>query len=408
MAACHARAIHALDDVSFTVQPGEALAILGRNGSGKSTLLHMLCGTLQPDTGTVRVNGSIGALLELGTGFNPEFTGRENAMLTAALHGLDERRSRLALEEAMDFAELGEQIDDPVRTYSSGMFVRLAFSVQTAMRPAILIIDEALGVGDVFFQQKCARRLAEIRQRGTTLIFVSHDTGAVQSLCDRALLLDKGRLLFDGNSSDAVARYLVLHAQASSAQAKVAEVTTTSSTSYREGAFSTGGTNLVSLARERVGSRDLELLDVRMVDNTGMPTQTVEMCGLVRLHFRCRAHTTIQGPQVGIRLHDRFSNEIFSAGNMQLGYVIADLVAGDVIDVEIELSLTVQPGPYTLTLIASATGPHGPNSGMFYDVVTGVGPINVFFDGSGRAPCFNGMAQIPMRFISHLRHAAID
>ncbi|MCI0418226.1 MAG: ABC transporter ATP-binding protein, partial [Acidobacteria bacterium] len=169
----------ALRDVSFEVYRREALGIIGRNGSGKSTLLQILAGTLSPTWGEVKVQGRVAALLELGSGFNPEFTGRENVYLNASLLGMTKKQTDARFDEIASFAEIGDFIDQPVKTYSSGMVIRLAFAVQTAIEPEILIIDEALSVGDFFFQQKCARRMRELREKGTTLLFVSHDMAVV-------------------------------------------------------------------------------------------------------------------------------------------------------------------------------------------------------------------------------------
>jgi lipopolysaccharide transport system ATP-binding protein len=189
-----ARHVWALRDVSFHVERGQALGIMGRNGSGKSTLLQMLCGTLSPSAGTVAVHGRIAALLELGAGFNPEFTGRENVYLNGMLLGLD----RATLDERFDaiagFADIGHYIDEPTKTYSSGMFVRLAFAVATSVDADVLIVDEALAVGDARFQARCMKRIRNIQDDGASVLFVSHDVGAVRTLCQRALWLENGRM----------------------------------------------------------------------------------------------------------------------------------------------------------------------------------------------------------------------
>jgi lipopolysaccharide transport system ATP-binding protein len=201
------REFWALRDVSFTVQRGQTIGVIGRNGSGKSTLLKILCGTLAPTTGTLAVQGRVAALLELGTGFNPEFTGRENVHLNAAILGLDDAEIEHYLPEILAFADIGEFIDQPVKTYSSGMAVRLAFAVAAHVRADILVIDEALAVGDAFFVQKCMRFLRGFQEQGT-LFFVSHDTGAVINLCDWVLWLDHGRLHEAGPAKEICEHYL--------------------------------------------------------------------------------------------------------------------------------------------------------------------------------------------------------
>jgi lipopolysaccharide transport system ATP-binding protein len=201
------REFWALRDVGFTVRRGETVGIVGRNGSGKSTLLQMICGTLHPTRGSVAVNGRIAALLELGAGFNPEFTGRENVRLSGLLYGLSEQELGARYEAILDFAEIGDFIDQPVKTYSSGMYVRLAFAVAINVSPDVLVVDEALSVGDEAFQRKCFARIDQIRAGGATVLFVSHAAGAITELCNRALLLDRGELLAEGSPKYVVSRY---------------------------------------------------------------------------------------------------------------------------------------------------------------------------------------------------------
>jgi lipopolysaccharide transport system ATP-binding protein len=197
----------ALRDVNFEVKRGETVGIVGRNGSGKSTLLQMICGTLTPTLGQIGVNGRIAALLELGAGFNPEFTGKENVRLSGLLYGLSDEELRDRYQAILDFAEIGEFIDQPVKTYSSGMYVRLAFAVAINVSPDILVVDEALSVGDEAFQRKCFARIETIRRNGATVLFVSHAASTVIELCDRALLLDHGELLTAGTPKFVVSRY---------------------------------------------------------------------------------------------------------------------------------------------------------------------------------------------------------
>lgn len=201
------REFWALKDVSFEVKKGETVGIIGRNGSGKSTLLQMICGTLNPTSGSIQTNGRIAALLELGSGFNPEFTGRENVYLNAAVLGLTKEETDQRFDEIADFAEIGNFIEQPVKTYSSGMMVRLAFAVAINVEPEILVVDEALSVGDELFQRKCFSRIEAIRAAGATILFVSHSGGTVVELCDRALLIDAGERLAMGVPKQMVARY---------------------------------------------------------------------------------------------------------------------------------------------------------------------------------------------------------
>lgn len=197
----------ALAPLSLKVQRGEALGLIGRNGAGKSTLLQMVCGTLNPSSGSVKVNGKIGALLELGAGFNPEFTGRENVYLAAAVMGLSGAETDALYESIVEFSGIREFIDQPVKTYSSGMYVRLAFSIATSANPDILVIDEALSVGDGAFAKKSFERIMQLKAQGTTVLFCSHSMYQVESFCDRAMWLDHGQVQMEGPASDVVAAY---------------------------------------------------------------------------------------------------------------------------------------------------------------------------------------------------------
>jgi lipopolysaccharide transport system ATP-binding protein len=203
----HVDRFWALDDVTFTVAPGKTLGIVGSNGSGKSTLLRLIGGVGSPDSGSIDVHGRLGALLELGAGFHPELTGRENAILAGILNGLTRRQVLARLDEIVAFAEVEEALDNPVRTYSSGMQMRLAFSVAVHTEPEVLLIDEVLSVGDVAFQRKCLDRINRFKAAGCTILIVSHVNSAVEELCDEAIWIGHGRLLAQGDSADVVRQY---------------------------------------------------------------------------------------------------------------------------------------------------------------------------------------------------------
>lgn len=203
---------YALRDVSFTVERGEAVALVGNNGAGKSTMLSLVTGLVQPTDGTVRVNGRVAALLELGSGFHPDLTGRENAFVNAALLGLSERETKSRFDEIVEFSGVGEFINEPTRTYSSGMMVRLAFSVAVHVSPAILIVDEVLGVGDTQFQEKCLRKIGELRKKKTTMLCASHSPKTITDFCDRAIWLEKGQVVLDGASSPVMEAYAAYNA----------------------------------------------------------------------------------------------------------------------------------------------------------------------------------------------------
>ena len=219
----HYREFWALEDVSFEVKKGETVGIVGRNGSGKSTLLQMICGTLSPTSGSVTTHGRIAALLELGSGFNPEFTGRENVYMNASVLGLSKDEIDARFDEIATFADISEFIELPVKTYSSGMTIRLAFSISASIEPEILIIDEALAVGDIRFQAKCFHRLNSLKASGTTILFVSHSPDQIVKHCDRGILIEQGRIVGIGSPKDMTNRYMdLLYGQTSPAQQKAA------------------------------------------------------------------------------------------------------------------------------------------------------------------------------------------
>lgn len=202
------KVFHALHDISFEVKRGECVGVVGRNGAGKSTLLQLLVGTLAPSTGHVTLHGRVAALLELGSGFDPQYTGRDNVFLNASILGLTRAETEQRFQEIADFADIGDFMDRPVNTYSSGMRLRLAFAVQIMVKPDILIIDEALAVGDAAFHRKCYARIEELIRQGTTIFLVTHNTGAVRQLCSRVIFLKNGKCMFDGNADDGISAYL--------------------------------------------------------------------------------------------------------------------------------------------------------------------------------------------------------
>ncbi|WP_254926254.1 ABC transporter ATP-binding protein [Bordetella genomosp. 11] len=232
------REFWALRDVSFEIRRGEAVGIIGRNGSGKSTILQIICGTLSPTTGSVETYGRIAALLELGSGFNPEFTGRENVYMNAAVLGLTRAEVDRRFDDILDFAEIGDFIDQPTKNYSSGMQLRLAFAVAINVDPEILVVDEALSVGDERFQRKCFSRIEEIRSRGATILFVSHSGNTIVELCDRAILLDSGDCLVVGEPKTVVGRYQRLLYAADDVRAKIrVEIASADAESDRDTSF---------------------------------------------------------------------------------------------------------------------------------------------------------------------------
>lgn len=293
-------AFNALTEISFTVRKGETLGIIGSNGAGKSTLLQIICGTLYPTSGKVAVQGKLAALLELGAGFNPEFTGRENVYLSAAVYGLTREHIDARLNEILSFAEIGEFIDRPVKTYSSGMFVRLAFAIIAHVDAQILVIDEALAVGDIYFTQKCMRFLKNFAQTGT-LLFVSHDTTTVVNLCDRAVWLKQGVLQKVGNARDVSEAYL-----SSVYENKLPTKLTINAhdnSAFESTQFGVGGGRILSCELLNAQGENLLLLD---------HAQTVVV------QVKVEALQVIKPPIVGFFVKNRLGQHIFGTNTIKL------------------------------------------------------------------------------------------
>ena len=395
-AAAGYREFHAVQPLSFQIRRGEAVGIIGRNGSGKSTLLQLIAGILPPTGGDLTAHGRVSALLELGSGFNPEFTGRENVYLNGSILGLSARDMDARIDQIIAFADIGEFIDEPVKTYSSGMMMRLAFAVAVSVQPDILIIDEALSVGDVFFTQKCFQRIREILAAGATLIFVSHDTAAVQNLCTRGLLLHQGKLLHDGTPEECVTRYFALVPRAQPSAPVAAGAHAPVDPAVRAAVLQH---DLVATAKSRHGDRHLEISAAAFSNHLGSPDREVPLGARATVRLLVRATQPVARPAVGIQLFDRMGNLIFSAGTPQLNFPLPPLAAGQEILLDFRLGFDVQPGEYTFGLDAGELGPEGPNTGFFHDRITGVGPVAVTFDRNAPFPFF-GAARLPLE-ISH-------
>lgn len=326
----------ALHDVSFEVRKGESVGILGRNGSGKSTLLQIITGTLAPSTGTVETHGRIAALLELGSGFNPEFSGRENVYLNGALLGLSKAEIDDRFDAIASFADIGEHLDQPVKTYSSGMLVRLAFAVQVQVEPDILIVDEALAVGDWLFQKRCFQRIEKLVSDGTTLLFVSHDQESVRTLTNRALLLSHGRPRAWGMSSEVVLEYrrllhqeeseyfnaLTREAAARAAAAQAAgeletSVLAVNASGNEEHAGETQSTkHLTRSVGMSFGDGEVEIEKVEVVDANGNPCSVFYPTELIRVRVACQARVAIDHLNVGLRIRNKEGVKIYSWGTL--------------------------------------------------------------------------------------------
>ncbi|AEG61869.1 ABC transporter ATP-binding protein [Desulforamulus ruminis] len=328
-----------LRDINFSISPGEAVGIIGQNGAGKSTLLKIMTGTTQPTQGEYHVRGRVSALLELGMGFHPDFTGRQNAYTSGQILGIDNQEITRLMPEIGAFAEIGDYIDQPTRTYSSGMLVRLAFAVATVVRPEVLIVDEALSVGDAYFQHKCFDRIRKFKEEGTTLLFVSHDPSAVKSLCDRAILLDKGRLVREGTPEEILDYYNAVIAKAST------EYKIKQSRGDSKGVVTRSGNELVTIS------------NVKLLLN-GKDATAVQVGEIVQIVVEFEAQQNVLNPTIGILLKDRLANHIFGTNTYHLGLNIGMCRAGEKRRVVFSVKLNLGPGHYSLTVAAHAEYSH--------------------------------------------------
>jgi lipopolysaccharide transport system ATP-binding protein len=333
------REFWALRDVSFEIKKGETVGIIGRNGSGKSTLLQLICGTLNPTGGNLRVHGRIAALLELGSGFNPEFTGRENVYINAAVLGLSKEETDARFDDIIAFADIGDFIEQPVKTYSSGMMLRLAFAVIAHIDADILIIDEALAVGDAFFTQKCMRFLRRFMQSGT-VFFVSHDTGSVRNLCTHAIWLEKGSIVQQGSPKEICENYLEAFYEAqqgkSALPAKIDSVEHSMAHAKDQRREFINTSNLRNDIRlfefnpeaPSFGKGGAQIVSVRFLDKEGHPLAWVVGGEEVALRIEARAYSPLNSPIIGFFIKDRLGQYLFG-DNTYLSYIDSPVVCAE-------------------------------------------------------------------------------
>lgn len=316
------REFWALKDISFELKKGETIGIIGRNGSGKSTLLQLICGTLSPTSGIVETRGRVAALLELGSGFNPEFTGRENIYMNAGVLGLSQAEIDSRFNEIVAFADIGDFIDQSVKTYSSGMYVRLAFAVIAHVDADILVIDEALAVGDVFFTQKCMRFLRKFMQRGTVL-FVSHDTGSIKNFCTRAIWLDKGNVIQMGLPKDVCESYLEATYEAEQGKSVVQNPKPPIKTEAKPlpAVASDNKLEITDMTADSsaFGKGGATITNVALVNAEGVPFTWIDGGELVILKIEARVNFDFESPIVGFFVKDR-SGQMLFGDNTYLSY----------------------------------------------------------------------------------------
>ena len=327
-----------LRDINLQVNPGESVGLIGRNGAGKSTLLKLITGVSVPTEGSTFLNGRVAALLELGLGFHAEFTGRQNVYMQGYLQGLSQAQIDDLMPSIAAFAEIGDYLERPVRIYSSGMQVRLAFSVATALRPDILIVDEALAVGDAYFQHKCFDRIRTYREDGTTLLFVSHDPGAVKSLCDRAVLIDGGRIVLDDKPTEVLDYYNALIAPQAVDSA------------IREGTPDGSGI--------RSGSGAVRIRHADMLSN-GKSMRALVSGKPVSVHLHLEIQQYLADFTVGLLIKDRLGNDVFGTNTHHMLQTLGPVLPGETKELYFDFaSLALGPGHYSVTLAAHASSDH--------------------------------------------------
>jgi lipopolysaccharide transport system ATP-binding protein len=347
-----------LKDISFLVSPGEAVGIIGINGAGKSTLLKLITGTAQPTTGSVQMTGRVAALLELGMGFHPDFTGRQNAIMAGQLLGIDQAEMERLLPSVEAFAEIGEYMDQPVRVYSSGMQVRLAFSVATAIRPDILIVDEALSVGDQYFQHKSFDRIRDFRKKGTTLLIVSHDKLAIQSVCDRALLLSEGEVVMQGLPEVVMDYYNALLAGHQNVV-------------IRQETLANGQVQTES------GSGEVTLEVIRLEDDANRALDVVAVGQRVTLKIAIVCHELLEDLVIGYMIKDRLGQPVFGTNTHHLRENRLMVEKGRQMQFHFGFDANLGPGSYSVTVAAHAGGTHVGHNYVWRDHALVFSVINV-------------------------------
>lgn len=361
-----------LRDIGFSVGPGEAVGIIGQNGAGKSTLLKLITGTARPSEGDVWVKGRVSAILELGMGFNADLTGRQNVYHAAGLMGFSEVEISGVIDQIEDFAEIGEYFDEPVRTYSSGMQMRVAFSVATAFRPDLLIIDEALSVGDAYFIHKCFKRIREFREAGTTLLFVSHDPTAVQTLCDRAVLLDRGRLVLDAEPQQVFDYYNALIAEKENSTVRTER-------NDRGDVVTESGTG------------EAEFVFLQMENLAGEAVEYVTVGEQVRLRAKVRINEAVDQLVFGYMIRDRLGQPVFGTNTHHTGQVRSGLSAGDHVEYEISFPMNLGTGTYSVSVALSSTETHLVKNYQWKDLAL------IFTVANVDRATFVGMAWLPAK-----------
>lgn len=347
-----------LQDINFTVQPGEAVGIIGINGAGKSTLLKMITGTTKPTTGSVHMTGRVAAMLELGMGFHPDFTGRQNVVMAGQLLGYTVEEIHRLMPDIEAFAEIGDYINESVRVYSSGMQMRLAFSVATAIRPDILIVDEALSVGDAYFVHKSFERIRQFRKEGTTLLIVSHDKGAIQAVCDRAILLSHGRLAMEGKPETVMDAYNAMIADRENST--VRQITTDS-----------GKIQTTS------GTGDACVNQITLLNEHDKPIEVAGVGQHVKLRIAVQTNAALAELVLGFMIKDRLGQAVFGTNTHHLRQVLNDVPAQSLITFTFEFPANLGPGTYSIATALHTQDTHVANNYEWKDLAMVFNVINM-------------------------------
>lgn len=347
-----------LKDITFSVRAGESIGIIGVNGAGKSTLLKLITGTARPTVGSIKITGRVAALLELGMGFHPDFTGRQNVFMSGQLLGLSTNQIENLMSEIEAFAEIGEYIDQPVRVYSSGMQMRLAFSVATAVRPDVLIVDEALSVGDAYFQHKSFERIREYREQGTTLLLVSHDKAAIQSICDRAILLSKGSILMEGRPESVMDYYNAMLAERKN-------------NTIEQEAISDGRIKTIS------GTGEAKIVDINIKNNNGDVIEVVSVGQEITLNIKVEVFEDIDRLVLGFGIKDRLGQVMFGTNTDLENQVLENVKKGSIYDFNIYMNANFGPGDYSIQTALVSTNTHLVNNYQWMDLALIFNVVNL-------------------------------
>ncbi|MCQ9147818.1 ABC transporter ATP-binding protein [Ochrobactrum sp. BTU2] len=355
---------HALQDVTLSIPKGSSFGLVGRNGAGKSTLMQLIAGVMRPSEGIVSVHGRVSPLLELGTGFNPEYTGIENVRLNAAVLGLTPSQVRLKEENIIDFADIGDFINRPVKTYSSGMFARLAFSVAINVDPEILLVDEILSVGDMGFQQKCLNRLREMRQDGLTLVFVSHSADSVKSVCDKAIFLDRGQVMYIGDADQTVDRYLAfIREQSNEDQLR----------SEKEHPWKRPVKRILQLEGERrFGSGHVQITRTDILNECGQSTRAFTYGDLITIEVEFQSTIAVSDLCVNLLVRDATGLDLFGTSTFDEDILLKPMDVGEKQTVQFTFPAITRVGSYGVALSITRVSQKDYSDSFLFDQVDGI------------------------------------